>query len=207
MLRVSVDYMVLVTGTPGVGKTAVSRVLSETLGCSTLNSSSYLISKGAVFRDPARDTFIVNLDAAAKAIRSLVSEVRGCLVVDTVTPTLWLREVETHVAVILLLRCNPIELLERLRGRGWSRGKILENVAAEAFNVIAEELMEWDHSVIEVDTTGLSEHEALDRFLSMLYSWRTGIRIDWMSLDEVSRMITRITSDRDFDEYRLGVAG
>ncbi len=200
--------LALITGTPGTGKSMVANVLASELGCSVIESSEFLRSRGAVKRDPARDTMIIEWDLALReASAAAASYVNGCAVVSTVTPLLWLEAAEEEVAFIVLLRCHPKVLLERLESRGWPRGKIVENVLAEAFGSIAEELEPWWHSTFEVDTSRGGPSKAFEDLMSKVERWETGVKIDWLALEDVAELVARLTSPGDLDEYRLGMRG
>ena len=198
--------IILVTGSPGTGKSALAKVMSEDLECRVIESSEMMIKEGAVVEDPARDTFIIDWERGLYVARSVVSGFSGpCMVVVTVTPTLWLEAVEGEVAFIVLVRCHPLMLLRRLEARGWKRGKIVENVMAEAFGVIAEELEPWWHSTFEVDASYGSPMRVYEELWAKIESWRVGVNIDWLSLDDVAGLVARLSSQGDLDEYRLGV--
>ncbi|MCE4611048.1 MAG: hypothetical protein F7B17_03660, partial [Desulfurococcales archaeon] len=88
---------------------------------------------------------------------------------------------------------------------GWRKGKIVENVMAEAFGVIAEELEPWWHSTFEVDTSGKNPRKVYEELLNKIDSWSVGINIDWLSLESVGELVARLSAQRDLDEYRLGM--
>lgn len=198
--------IIIVTGSPGTGKSALSGRLANLLDCKPLESSELLRSGGALRRDPSgRDAEIIVEDVALKVIRSL-TESGGCYVVSTLHPTLWLEAVGDSIVFIILLRCHPVTLMGRLESRGWGRVKVLENVIAEALNVIAEELLEYEDSVLEIDTTNLTVEGVVDVVLSKLGSWDTGVRIDWLSLDDtLVEFVTKLVHELDLYKERLGV--
>ena len=57
--------------------------------------------------------------------------------------------------LIVVLRCHPDKLTERLALRDYSEEKIRENVEAEALNIISDEAFELykEGKVFELDTT------------------------------------------------------
>jgi adenylate kinase len=63
---------------------------------------------------------------------------------------------EMDVDAIVLLRADPLVLVERLRARGWSEAKVRENVEAEALDVIAQEILDSGIPSVEVDATSRS---------------------------------------------------
>ncbi|HLE97151.1 MAG TPA: adenylate kinase family protein [Candidatus Thermoplasmatota archaeon] len=133
------------TGTPGTGKTVVARELARR-GWGLLDVAQFAKDEGYVLgEDPARPgTFVLDEDAVAERFDA-----------DD-----WPEEpvvVEGHIAhllpheAVLVLRCDPVVLMERLRARGWPESKVRENVEAEALSVVAEECE--GERVIELDTT------------------------------------------------------
>ncbi|MCE4617922.1 MAG: AAA family ATPase [Desulfurococcales archaeon] len=202
------DYVILVVGVPGTGKTTAAHLLSNILGCKSWNSSQLLRKLGLVERDPTgRKTYVIRdeeLEAAAKVILSTP----GCSLLETIYPLEWLSAgLEDHIPVILLLRTHPVTLYNRLAEarKDWPKEKIIENVLAEAHNTLAEELLKEEHYVIEVDTTGLSPMEVVNAFLDRLEAWDTGIRIDWLARDpELVELVARWSMQLDLDKYRFG---
>ena len=200
------DYIIPVTGVPGTGKSEISKILSLELGCKHVELSSYLISLGYTTSDPSgRQTLVIDEEGARRAVGSLAEDRSRCIVVSSHLAYLLIDEVDRFIPFIVLLRCNPLELSRRLSSRPWPKGKVIENVLAEAFNVIAEELSGVEHSVIEVDTTGKTSTESVNSLWGKLEGWDTGIYIDWMADPEVQRLVSGLVMDRDFNEYRLGV--
>lgn len=141
-----------ITGVPGTGKTAIAAALAERAKVIRLNDvarDAGLLSE----KDEARGSFIVDLDALAHAVNE-----------RSVASTLTLVEGhyahEMDVDAVILLRCDPLVLNERLRERGWSEPKTRENVEAEALDVLAAEVIDTGLPAREVDTTALTVEEA-----------------------------------------------
>lgn len=185
----------------------ISHLLSQALGCRSIDSSRLLLSLGLVERDPTgRDSYVVVEGGLEEAVRRIV-ELEGCSVMETLYPVEWIKAgLDEHVPVILLLRTHPQTLYERLSSRAaWPRSKILENALAEAYNTIAEELYEVEDYVVEVDTTRLLPPLAVESFLDKLEAWETGIRIDWLAFDPlVAELASKWSLELDLDKYRLG---
>ncbi|TAJ44518.1 adenylate kinase family protein [Methanofollis fontis] len=136
--------MTCITGTPGTGKSTVATELErrghrvvragETVG-------AYLLGD-----DPERETHVVDAEAWAAAFTPVDGIVEG------------------HLAHLLgcdrvvVLRCRPDLLTERLARRGYGQEKIRENAEAEALDVILIETLErhTDEAVLEVDVTDMS---------------------------------------------------
>jgi adenylate kinase len=153
---------VVLTGTPGTGKTTAADRLPGTYEVVHLNE---VVEREALWtdRDVDRDSLVVDVDALSAWVDGHVatseSEDDGSHA-DVVV-------LESHLAHLLdadrvvVLRCRPDVLESRLRERGVSEAKATENAESEALDVILSEAVE-DHGterVYEIDTTGRSPDE------------------------------------------------
>ena len=143
------------TGTPGTGKTAVASRLAD---------------------DPSFDLPVVHLNDAIRE-HDLAAErdaERDSLVADLDAVREWLGDregvVDSHLAHLLdadrvvVLRCRPADLEERLRDRGESAETARENAESEALDLILAEAVDRHgaDAVFEVDTTGRSIEDVAD---------------------------------------------
>ncbi len=202
--------IILVTGTPGTGKTFFSRLLASELGCKPLKSRELLEARGGIRKDPTgRLTNPIDPNALALAATeiALLSSQGQCIIIETLCPSLWLENSKFYeeTAIIILLRTNPLVLFERLKKRGWPEEKIIENVEAEFINAIASELIEHSHSTIEIDNSNVNKYNILNLFFNKLYTWDVGIKIDWTEEQDLIRKIIFLSNKINFDKYRLGI--
>jgi len=170
--------IIAITGTPGVGKTTVSKLLAQRLGYGYVNLRDYAIEKG--IGEMKGDELEVEVDELAY---NFERDFRGKNVV-----------VDGHLShflnadVVMVLRAHPGLIGERLKGRGYPKEKIGENVEAELVDVILVEALEENERVIEVDTTGKTPGEVVDEILGLIEKGvkrRVGI-VDWSEVyDEV----------------------
>lgn len=148
---------IAITGTPGTGKTEVAKRLAEKLGYVYINLNEILLKKYRLERDIERETWVVDIERAAREV-----EFPENCVIDGHLSHLFNPE------VVIVLRCRPKELWRRLEARGWKVRKIRENVEAEAMNVIGEEARELCRSVFEVDTTGRKAEEIVEEICDII---------------------------------------
>ncbi|MDI3476195.1 MAG: adenylate kinase [Thermococcaceae archaeon] len=170
--------IIAVTGTPGVGKTTVSKLLAEKLGYEYVNLREYALGKG--IGEMKGDELEVEVDELAY---NFEKDFKGKNVV-----------VDGHLShflnsdLVIVLRANPKLIAERLKERGYSREKLGENVEAELVDVILVEALEENENVIEVDTTGKTPEEVVEEILNLIQKGvrrRVGI-VDWSEVyDEV----------------------
>jgi adenylate kinase len=137
--------MVAITGTPGTGKTLLAKEL-ETRGYEALGLNEYIRSKGLLEeKDEERDTYNVDVDSLDVSLDEYRS--KNMIII------------EGHFShcvecdVVIVLRCHPDILAKRLREKGYSESKVIENVQAEILDVILYESSEVDALVYELDVS------------------------------------------------------
>jgi len=170
--------IIAVTGTPGAGKTTVSKLLAEKLGYEYVSLRDYAIEKG--IGEMKGDELEVEVDELAY---NFERDFKGKNVV-----------VDGHLShflnadLVVVLRTHPRLIGERLTERGYSREKVGENVEAEFVDVILVEALEENENVIEVDTTGKTPEEVVNEILELIEKGvkkRVGV-VDWSEVyDEV----------------------
>lgn len=120
-------------------------------GWGYLDVADYAKSEGHVLEeDEERGSLVLDEDAIAEALGADAWPETPCVI-------------DSHIAhllpaeAVVVLRCDPLVLADRLRKRGWSEAKVRENVEAEALSVIAEEAE--GAVVVEIDTTKRTPEE------------------------------------------------
>lgn len=183
------------TGTPGTGKTSVSRLLEKKRSWKVIHLNDLIKEKHLYTEiDEKRDAVIADMELIREYLQvtsdgnELKEEHGGENKVVII---------ESHLAhhitdIIIVLRACPPELEMRLKSRGYSEEKIKENVEAEALDVILVEAFEWCKKVFEVNTSGKSVEEVgldiekiIDNILNgnevELSEYKPG-SIDWIDL-------------------------
>lgn len=137
--------IIALTGTPGTGKTSVAGELPYNF----IDLTEFVKQRG--LGEKGEKEFEADIDAMVEELEKEVGDK------DIV--------IEGHFAhhfpadYCIVLRCEPEELEKRLSERDYSREKIDENVEAEALDVILQESVKKQESIIEIDTT---DREAAD---------------------------------------------
>ena len=127
------------TGTPGTGKTSISKLLDLKI----IALSDYY--KDASEGKTESGEWIIDIDKIKKNI--IITE-------DTILEGHFAHEFD-NIDQIMVLRCDPKVLVKRLKERGYSKEKIRENLEAEAIGTIYSESLEcldFTH-VVQLDTS------------------------------------------------------
>jgi len=137
------------TGTPGTGKTSISKNLNkEIIHLSDLypNSSEGRNQNGE---------WIIDLDKLNKLTQEKLRD-------DTIIEG-HLSHFIDNIDQIIVLRCDPRELRRRMEMRDYNIEKIEENLEAEAIGLIYSQALEINNGidVFQHDTTKLSVDESI----------------------------------------------
>lgn len=157
-----IGLVICITGTPGVGKTAVSKKLASLLDGKVIDVGSLIMEKKLFSRyDRYRDTFIVNGDVLRDLLKKLLDKGknrRTISVIDTHLVEL-LRDLE--IDHVFVLTCDPLLLFNRIMKKEISFKKAVENVVSEFLNQILVQTYEnFDQNKITVvDTSCKSADE------------------------------------------------
>jgi adenylate kinase len=176
--------VILVTGTPCVGKTTATRMLTSKLDALYVNLTDLALRENLVLgKDEERDSIIVDENRMQQKIREII---RNCnknnIIVDghyaaSVVP----KGPTTHVFV---LRRDPVELRKFMEKCGFSGRKLWENLASEILDVcLSDALSVYERGkVCELDVSGKSVGETVGEILDVLNGSkksRVGV-VDWL---------------------------
>ena len=146
---------ILITGSPGTGKTAVAKLLGKRLKCKVLNEHDFCMGKGIGKFEGSE--LIVPLGKLGKALNVELKKRKSIIVEGHL-----LCEIKLGVDAAVLLRLHP-ELLEaRLERRGYTAEKIQDNVFCEGIDYCKKHLYRncRRSRVIEVSAHGSARETA-----------------------------------------------
>jgi adenylate kinase len=184
--------VILITGTPCVGKTSVAQLLSSELGAfytnlTELAEKEHLISG----KDEQRDSLIVDEARMRRKIREIIKNRDEDVVIDghyavSVVP-------ERLVTHLFVLRRNPVELKKAMEQRGFSGNKLWENLASEILDVCLIDALSVHEKekICEVNASGKSADEVVMEILGILGGHgkcRVGI-VDWLGMLETEGLL------------------
>ena len=154
---------ILVTGTPGSGKTTLAKWICAKYGFTHLEGTSFVKAKRLhIGYDRARRCYIVDPKDFSRALALYVKENPQIVVIDSLISHFFPQK---RAFFCIVTHCDLPILRKRLQKRGYGPKKVRENLDSEIFRVCEMEARERGHSIIAIDTTSPI---ALKRSLSAL---------------------------------------
>ncbi len=167
----TLPMIIIVTGTPGVGKTAVGKLLAERLGSEFLSLGD-LVKKQRLHKgfDRSARSYIIDEPAVRRMLKGYLKDHREKRIVfETHSFNSILQK--THGMVTVVLRLDPLVLARRLKERNWPKLKIWENVEAELIDLSLYDSLKvlGNRGVYEIDATGKSPGNLVREILMALH--------------------------------------
>ena len=175
--------IILVTGTPGVGKSRLAGQLAKNGGYALVEVSNLVKKEGLYVQfDRKRGSYVVDERKLRKRLEALALSSEKMIVSSHIVGKYL---PERLVRRVLVLRLDPTILYKRLRARGWTRRKAWENTEAEILDISLQESLKLlgKNRVSEIDTTGrsaLSLYNTAVRVLSRATTGRVG-QVNWLA--------------------------
>jgi adenylate kinase len=176
--------VILITGTPCIGKTTVATALAAKLNAEYINLTDYAKTHGLIKgQDPERDTLIINEEGMQQSlVETIGNTINQTMIIDghyapAVVP-------KQHVAHVFVLRRNPKELKELMEKRGYSSNKLWENLQAEILDTcLVEAVQTHSGRVCEIDATNKPVEAVVAEILDVIEKQKacTVGTVDWMS--------------------------
>lgn len=162
--------VIVVTGTPCVGKSTLSRQLAARLNAFYVNLTEYANQNGlTLWLDAVRGTVVVAEEKMRLALVDTIGQL--CCSVVVVDGHFAASVVSNELSsFVFVLRRNPVELKAFMQKEGFSEAKLYENLAAEILDVCLVEALET-HSgdkVYELDITGKPIEQTVEDVLSII---------------------------------------
>mmetsp|Transcript_1183 Transcript_1183/g.1928 ORF Transcript_1183/g.1928 Transcript_1183/m.1928 type:complete len:176 (-) Transcript_1183:128-655(-) len=166
---------VLVTGTPGTGKSAFCEAAVESLDLKLVDVTELVKNHEChEGRDEAFDTLVLDEDKLLDVMEPIMSE--GGNIVDYHScdffPERWFQ-------LVLVLTADTEVLFDRLQARGYSKKKVDENMECEIMQVVTESAREsYDAEIVHCLSSNTLDD--MESNVARLKSWYAS----WMAQNE-----------------------
>lgn len=147
---------IIVTGTPGTGKTTLAKKLSKKLGYEYIDVNSIIkenkLNEGY---DRKKECYIVDIKKLSKSliktINSSKKEKKSGIIIDSHLSHYLPKK---YADLCIVTKCNLKKLKSRLeKNKKYPKAKVRENLDCEIFDVCLTEAREAGHKTIVIDTT------------------------------------------------------
>ena len=165
-----VKQVILLSGTPCVGKTSVAHYLTPKLDALYVNLTDLATHENLTLgKDKERNTTIVDEVKMKRRINQIVTKsdkqnviIDGHYAVNVVPPKL--------VTRVFILRRDPVELRKFMTNSGYSDRKLNENLASEILDVCLIDALNavGATKVCELNITGKTVEETSEEILSLI---------------------------------------
>jgi len=181
--------VVIFSGTPGTGKTVITRKVSEKIGAKAISLSEFAVKNNLILSfDSKRDTYVIDEDKIVPEIINLIEKSRNQGISNLIIEG-HLTDIipEEYIDLVIVLRCDPDILYKRLKSRGYSKEKVVENVQSEILGNCANFFVEKEMKkpLLEIDTSA-DEIDYLVNVIADIISREKNItkyalgKIDWL---------------------------
>ncbi len=156
--------IIFLTGTPGTGKTTISLLLAEKLGCKLVDIN-HLVEEKHLFSgvDSEKGYKVVDMDDLEEELQNIIKKENDmsndpCILIEG-----HLSHYFPGADFVFVFRTAPPILEERLQKRVWKIDKIRENIEAEALDVCTWEAYQvHGKNVHEIDTSNITPEKAVN---------------------------------------------
>ncbi|KAI1843944.1 hypothetical protein JX265_013419 [Neoarthrinium moseri] len=162
---------IVVTGTPGVGKTTHCEVLAERTGLRHLSVNQVVKDKGAHEGwDDEFQSWVVDEDKLLDAMEDDAQK-GGCIIdwhACDLFPERW-------VDLVVVLRTDSTVLYDRLKARKYPEAKLQENLDSEIMEVLLQEARDSysEQIVVELQSNDSDQMESnVDRIEAWVTQWK-----------------------------------
>lgn len=162
---------ILITGTPGTGKTTMAELLAMATGLSHLNATDLILERKLVSEwDESLNTWVLDEDGFLDALEDDIEN--GGLILDYHGVDLF---PEDWFDLVVVLTTDNTILYSRLEDRKYSEHKIQENVTCEIMQVILQEAIEhFQDKVMHMASNSLNDMDKnCEEVLKWIENWET----------------------------------
>ncbi|HLD12663.1 MAG TPA: adenylate kinase family protein [Candidatus Nanoarchaeia archaeon] len=142
---------IIVTGTPGTGKTALAKTIAQQLGATYIDIKKlikpYHLAEGY---DKNMQSYTITKEKLVNVLINVINASKKILVIDGHLSHYLPKK---YVQTCIVTTCTLPLLQRRLKKRNYTPSKIKENLEAELCNACLGEARDQNHNIIIVDTT------------------------------------------------------
>lgn len=150
--------IIVITGTPGTGKTTASRILGKKINADVLHLNEFVEQKKSFLGFDEKQGW-VDLRKLKKCLKKEFAKHKELIVESHI-----LCEISLKPDAVFILRCKPKELEKRLKKRKYSKEKVEENLLAEMLDYCTQKTeANYKHQpLVEIETADKKPKETAE---------------------------------------------
>ena len=178
--------MLVLTGSPGVGKHTVSEELAKVLDYEIVDVNKEAIKAGMPKRDESIDVDVEQMKGLLKGMLTEKSLIVGHLAVYVIS--------KTQVSKAIVLRKNPYDLIQIYEKRNYTDEKKNDNLGSEVLGTITYDSIKkfGNDKTFQVNTTSLTTEQTVKKIVGIVCDNSDGDTVDWL---------TEISKKNDFKKF------
>ncbi|MBI5224741.1 adenylate kinase family protein [Candidatus Micrarchaeota archaeon] len=138
---------IIITGTPGTGKTAIAKMLGKELGCTVLHVNDILKGK-KLYSKIINGEYVANFGGLKKYLKKSLEDK------NIILESHLLCEMDLPADLVIVLRCSPQEIEKRLLKRKYPLEKVRENGLSELLDYCQiKAISNYGNKVMQIDAT------------------------------------------------------
>lgn len=159
--------VIIVSGTPGTGKTFLSKELAKKFSFRYLDVKRVIAKHSLKERyDKKRKSYVVDEKKLSRVLEKIIKESKKDLVIDShlsyfINPR--------FVDLCIITKCDLKVLEKRLRKKRYRKKKIRENLDCEIFDICLNEAKEKGHTILVIDTTNTAKSLNIGHIAKLVY--------------------------------------
>ena len=191
---IRLNTSIVITGTPGVGKSTISKIIAQRLPGIHIDCGRVALNGGmTIDYDEKNDTYTIDERLLSKRLNEIITKYdSGIILEGHFIPRISGFKPER----VFVLRCHPRKIIDRLEERSYSKRKIAENVAAEILDFCLKDAIKvfGRTKIFEIDNSKNRPNFMASMILSMLEGKirRESKHIDWISKLEKEESLQEI---------------
>ena len=155
------EKIIIISGTPGTGKSTLARLLAKQLNFHHLNLKP-ILKKIHEKYDRKKQCYIVDTKKLNREITKAIKQSKQNLIISS---HLTHHLPKKYVNLCIITKCSNLKTLKkRLQKRKYSKKKIEENLECEIFDVCLNEAKQNKHNILVIDACKrINEKELINK--------------------------------------------
>ena len=154
------EKLIIITGTPGTGKSTLAKYLGEKAGAEVVGANEIANGYGYVIGKDGYGTSIIDMKKLEKKVNQIARE-HSRKKLPLILEGHLLSGIKVDDAIVIVMREHLPTLVKRLEKRRYPFGKIRDNIISEAINLCGSDSRKRYKRVYEVVCGKGSNAEAL----------------------------------------------